>query len=75
MPDCCCLRALSSLRWGALALIIDLILSALIIAGLPLTAAWAPGTLVGIDMTFNGFALTAMALPVRMGGFESAAAA
>jgi uncharacterized membrane protein HdeD (DUF308 family) len=42
--------------------IVDLILAGIIFAGLPGTAAWTIGLLVGIDMVFGGAALSAMAL-------------
>jgi uncharacterized membrane protein HdeD (DUF308 family) len=44
-------------RWGWMLAsgIIDLILAAIIFVGLPSTAAWAIGLLVGIDMVFNPF--------------------
>ena len=45
--------------------IIDLILAAIIFAGLPGTAAWALGLLVGINMVFGGAALIGMALAAR----------
>ncbi|HET7192757.1 MAG TPA: HdeD family acid-resistance protein [Pseudolabrys sp.] len=54
-------------RWGWMLLsgIIDLALAMMIFAGLPSTAAWAVGLLVGINMIFGGAALTAMALHAR----------
>jgi uncharacterized membrane protein HdeD (DUF308 family) len=54
-------------RWGWMLLsgIIDLILAAIIIAGLPGTVAWALGLLVGIDLVFGGAALISMALAAR----------
>jgi uncharacterized membrane protein HdeD (DUF308 family) len=54
-------------RWGWMLAsgIIDLILAAIIFAGLPGTAAWAIGLLVGINMVFGGAALIAMALHAR----------
>jgi len=54
-------------RWGWMLAsgIIDLILAAIIIAGLPGTAAWALGLLVGINMVFGGTALIGMALHAR----------
>jgi uncharacterized membrane protein HdeD (DUF308 family) len=54
-------------RWGWMLTsgIIDLILAAIILAGLPGTAAWALGLLVGINMLFGGAALIAMALAAR----------
>jgi uncharacterized membrane protein HdeD (DUF308 family) len=39
----------------------------MILAGLPSTAAWAIGVLVGINMVFGGTALIAMALHARTG--------
>lgn len=54
-------------RWGWMLAsgIIDLILATVILAGLPGTAAWAIGLLVGINMVFGGSALIAMALHAR----------
>jgi uncharacterized membrane protein HdeD (DUF308 family) len=64
-------------RWGWMLAsgIIDLILAAVIIAGLPGTAAWALGLLVGINMVFGGTALIAMALHAREVDPRSAALA
>jgi uncharacterized membrane protein HdeD (DUF308 family) len=45
--------------------IVDLVLGGIIFAGLPGAAAWALGLLVGINMTFGGVALIAMALQAR----------
>ena len=54
-------------RWGWMLAsgIVDLILAGLIFVGLPGTAAWAIGLLVGINMLFGGTALIAMALHAR----------
>jgi uncharacterized membrane protein HdeD (DUF308 family) len=54
-------------RWGWMLIsgIIDLILAAIILAGLPGTAVWALGLLVGINMVFGGAALIGMALAAR----------
>ena len=54
-------------QWGWMLAsgIIDLVLGAMIFAGLPSTAAWAIGLLVGINMVFGGAALIAMALHAR----------
>ena len=54
-------------RWGWMLVsgIVDLVLGAMILAGLPSTAAWAIGLLVGINMVFGGTALIAMALHAR----------
>jgi uncharacterized membrane protein HdeD (DUF308 family) len=45
--------------------IIDLILAGLILAGLPGTAAWAIGLIVGVNLFFGGVALIAIALQAR----------
>jgi uncharacterized membrane protein HdeD (DUF308 family) len=45
--------------------IVDLILAGMIFSGLPATAAWAIGLLVGINLAFGGIALMAMALQAR----------
>ena len=55
----------SSWFWMLLSGVIDLILAAIILAGLPGTAVWALGLLVGINMLFGGAALIAMALAAR----------
>jgi uncharacterized membrane protein HdeD (DUF308 family) len=52
-------------RWMLASGIIDLALSAMILAGLPSSAVWAIGLLVGINMMFGGTALIAMALHAR----------
>ena len=56
-----------SSRWGFMLAsgIVDLVLAAMIFAGLPGTAAWAIGLLVGINLVFGGMALIAMALQAR----------
>ena len=54
-------------RWGWLltAGIMDIIVAGIIIAGLPGSAAWALGVLVGINMLFGGATLIGMALAAR----------
>lgn len=54
-------------RWGVMLFsgLVDLALAGLIFAGLPATAAWAIGLLIGINMVFGGSALIAMALHAR----------
>jgi uncharacterized membrane protein HdeD (DUF308 family) len=54
--------------WMLVSGIIDLILAAMVFAGLPGSAAWAIGLLVGINMIFGGSALIAMAVAARRGG-------
>jgi uncharacterized membrane protein HdeD (DUF308 family) len=45
--------------------VIDLLLAAIIFIGLPASAAWAIGIIVGVDMLFGGSSLIAMALAAR----------
>jgi uncharacterized membrane protein HdeD (DUF308 family) len=54
-------------RWGWLLAsgAVDLILAGIIIAGLPGSALWAIGLLVGFDMAFGGISLIGMALAAR----------
>jgi uncharacterized membrane protein HdeD (DUF308 family) len=56
-------------QWGWMLAsgVVDLVLAGLILAGLPGTAAWAIGLLVGINMIFGGMALIALALHARRG--------
>ncbi|HXC11096.1 MAG TPA: HdeD family acid-resistance protein [Steroidobacteraceae bacterium] len=56
-----------SARWALLLVsgLVDLFLAALILLGLPGTAAWAIGLLVGINLVFGGSALISMALQAR----------
>jgi len=59
-------RGLSG-RWGWLLVsgVVDVILAGIVFFGLPGTALWAPGLLVGINMVFGGSSLVAMALHAR----------
>ena len=54
-------------RWGWLltAGIMDILIAGFIIAGLPGSALWALGLLVGINMLFGGASLIGMALAAR----------
>jgi uncharacterized membrane protein HdeD (DUF308 family) len=52
-------------EWMLISGVIDLVLAAIIFMGLPGTAAWALGVLVGVNMLFGGAALIAMALHAR----------
>lgn len=60
-------RAQLTDRWGWMLFsgVIDLILAAMILAGLPSSAAWAIGLLVGINMIFGGGAMIGMALAAK----------
>jgi uncharacterized membrane protein HdeD (DUF308 family) len=51
--------------WMLASGIVTLALGAIILAGLPGSAAWAIGLIVGIDMVFGGSALIAIALTAR----------
>ena len=64
-------------RWGWMLVsgVIDLILAAIILSGLPGIAGWAIGMLVGINMVFGGVALIARALHARESGRESTVSA
>ncbi len=54
-------------RWSWLLAsgILDIALGGILLAGLPGTAVWALGLLVGINMIFGGWALVWMALHAR----------
>lgn len=56
-------------RWGWMLAsgLIDVLLGALLLSGLPGTALWALGLLLGINMTFGGWALILMAMHARPG--------
>ena len=60
-------RSQLSGRWGWMLAsgIVDLILAGIIFAGLPETATWALGLLVGINLLFGGVAMIGMALAAR----------
>jgi uncharacterized membrane protein HdeD (DUF308 family) len=53
--------------WLLVAGIMDLLIAAVIIAGLPGSALWAVGLLVGINLLFGGATLIGMALAARPG--------
>ena len=60
-------------RWGWMLVsgLVDLFFAAIILAGLPVSAAWAIGLLVGINMVFGGVALIMMALHARANAPDS----
>jgi uncharacterized membrane protein HdeD (DUF308 family) len=62
----------SSGRWSWMLAsgIVDLVLGGILLAGLPGTAVWALGLLVGINMIFGGWALVWMALYARSESLE-----
>jgi uncharacterized membrane protein HdeD (DUF308 family) len=67
-------RGLSG-RWGWMLAsgVVDLILGAILFAGLPGSAVWALGLLIGINMVFGGWALILMALAARTHGGDATA--
>lgn len=54
-------------RWGWLLVsgLVDLVLAGIVMAGLPGTASWLLGILVGINLTFGGFAMTTFAFAIK----------
>lgn len=54
-------------RWGWLmfAGVMDIVISAVIVIGLPVSAFWAVGLIVGINLMFGGASLVGMALAAR----------
>jgi uncharacterized membrane protein HdeD (DUF308 family) len=60
-------RSQLSGRWGWMLVsgVVDLILAGIILTGLPGTATWAIGLLLGINLVFGGSALISMALAAR----------
>ena len=65
----------SAVRWGYMLTsgIVDLILGIVLFMGLPGTATWALGLLIGINMFFGGWALILMALSASGEGTTPAA--
>ena len=53
--------------WMLFAGVLDILIAAMIIAGLPGSAEWAIGLLVGINLLFGGASLIGMALAARKG--------
>jgi uncharacterized membrane protein HdeD (DUF308 family) len=53
--------------WMLFAGVLDILISAMIIMGLPGSAEWAIGLLVGINLLFGGASLIGMALAARKG--------
>jgi uncharacterized membrane protein HdeD (DUF308 family) len=54
-------------RWGMMLAsgVLDLVLASIIFLGLPGTATWAIGLLLGINLVFGGSAIISMALVAR----------
>jgi uncharacterized membrane protein HdeD (DUF308 family) len=62
-------------RWGWMLAsgIVDVVLGALLLLGLPSTALWALGLILGLNLLFGGWALILMALHARPAGASSSA--
>jgi uncharacterized membrane protein HdeD (DUF308 family) len=60
-------------RWGWMFLsgVVDVGLAGILLFGLPGTAAWAIGVLVGINLIFGGWALIGMAIHGRAASLGS----
>jgi uncharacterized membrane protein HdeD (DUF308 family) len=54
-------------EWKLVSGIVDLVLAVIILAGLPGTAIWALGILVGVNLIFGGAALIAIGMHARTG--------
>jgi len=59
------MRQASKWGWVLLSGILTLLLGILLLAGRPLTAFWAPGLIVGIDLIFTGCSLLMVSRAVR----------
>jgi len=59
------IRPSSPWGWVLFSGLLSLFLSGLIMVGMPLTALWAVGLIVGIDLLFSGMAMLMMMLAVR----------
>jgi uncharacterized membrane protein HdeD (DUF308 family) len=57
-----------SQRWGWMLFsgVLDILIAAIIVAGLPGSAEWAIGLLVGINLLFGGTSMIAVALAARL---------
>ena len=51
--------------WLLVAGLVDIVIAGIIITGLPGTALWAIGLLVGINLLFGGASLIGMAIAAR----------
>jgi uncharacterized membrane protein HdeD (DUF308 family) len=59
------LRPVSSWGWTLLSGIVSVFLGLIIWAGLPMTAFWAVGLIVGIDLIFGGLSMVMIAISMR----------
>jgi len=61
------LRAVRGWVWLLTSGLVSLLLGVLILTGLPGTAAWVLGLMVGINLLFTGFVLLSLARSLRPG--------
>jgi len=59
------LRPHAGWSWMAFSAALSIVLGIVILAGLPFTALWVPGTLLGIELVFFGMALFMLAGALR----------
>jgi uncharacterized membrane protein HdeD (DUF308 family) len=59
------LRPFSGWSWMAFSAALSIVLGVVVIAGLPTTALWVPGTLLGVELVFFGMALFMLAGALR----------
>jgi uncharacterized membrane protein HdeD (DUF308 family) len=59
------LRPHAGWGWMAFSAALSIVLGVVILAGLPMTALWVPGTLLGIELVFFGMALFMLAGALR----------
>jgi uncharacterized membrane protein HdeD (DUF308 family) len=58
-------RGVSNWGWMLFSGILSLVLAVLLLVGLPLTAFWALGVIVGIDFLFSGISIVMISLSMR----------
>lgn len=59
------LRPTAGWGWMAFSAALSIVLGIIVLVGLPFTALWVPGTLLGIELVFFGMALIMMAGALR----------
>ncbi len=59
------IRPSSKWGWVFISGLVSVLLSVIIWGGMPLTALWAVGLIIGIDLVFSGLALLMLMLAVR----------
>jgi uncharacterized membrane protein HdeD (DUF308 family) len=59
------LRPHAGWSWMAFSAVLSIVLGIAVLVGLPMTALWVPGTLLGIELVFFGMALFMLASALR----------